>query len=583
MTTRALLVILVAGGLGACAVDTTAGVGDDDDTADGDADTDSDADSDADADADTDVDADHDEANDAACSDGDDNDHDLLTDCSDPSCAAQQVCCEQASTGLLTDAFDGPLDLGRWKPFGTPSAVIGDSLIRPAGDDSYESGVVSVDPLALGGALELRATLRVPVGCADCRELIGVSFTASNAYAEESTVDPVAGVVLDLAAGELLAVVQGRVEARLPLGAEDQHTISILVHPDRHVTVRDVDSGQIEYGGTATIDPALDLLYVAIHGRGGQDAGVDALSVSATVCSLPSAGRRSAVPVVAPAVGGPVAVRSPGVVVSSDGEIEMLYTAVTNDQSAVRRALSSDGRVWTAEPPDTEVIGNADLPFGYRDADDPSLVILDGGSYLAAVSAAQVDDAQARAISLLTSADGLSWTLAEGSQPLAMPEYCSSMSDPALALRGDGNVALYFTCSDANGLTSIGHASSVDATNWDFRAAPEIVGDGSSLESTGVAAPSVLIDPSDGNAYLWYEARDGFVRTIRTAASVDGVRWNRWDGVVLQPGAPGSWDSLAVGAPSAAILDGRELLLYYTGQGAAGQAIGLVDRQLPSL
>ncbi|MBI2893077.1 MAG: hypothetical protein HYY06_05960 [Deltaproteobacteria bacterium] len=547
----------------------------------GDADADADADSDADSDC---LDVPCPEDSERACSDGWDNDENGLVDCWEPDCGSSQACCEEAATVLTDDDFGAGLDAEKWKPFGSPAPEAQGSIFRPSGDDSYESGIVSKgEPVHFEGELSLQVAFDVSAECDGCTELIGVAFTAGDEYTATATVEPIAGAVIDVATQRILAVVQGAVEAEIATAGAQVLNLTLVIRPDRRVVLLDDQAGAL-FTSRDPLDPSLGDFFVAVFGRGGQAMGVDRITLSSRLCSDPSSGSREPDPVVS-SVGAPVvasAVRSPSAIPSPEGGLEMLFTMTALSGSAIGRAVSDDGRTWLWDHPESPVIADVDLPAGHRDADDPSLVSTLGIARFAAVSAARTDDGT-RAIATFASEDGVSWDAGPGDQPVDLgAAACASVRDPALAVTQAGGLELFFTCEDADGRTSIGWATSPDGIEWTVQDGSILPAEGDA-EADGIAAPAVLIDPGSGVHELWYEARDGVRRSIRYAASERGADWTRWEGEILAPGEPGSWDDLAVGEPSVALMPDGKLELFYTGQGSSGQAIGLVSRRLPLL
>jgi hypothetical protein len=558
---------------------------DDDDDAGGDGDADADADADADVDADADAGVDWDETSPQDCIDDLDNDEDGLLDCTDLGCVGLVECCEQASDSLFDETFDDTLNLGKWKPFGDGAVVVQDGALYPSGDDRHESGVVTNDSFPVTGVLELQISVTVPSCEGACDELVGVALTSRNDYAEASTVDPVAGLVVDKSTGQAVAllVINGGVEQSAPI-TDGVVSVTIQVQPDRRLRVTD-DLGGLWFESEGTVDRSLTDAYVAIFGRSGATAGVGEVKLRAGACTLPSSVHRPGPAAILPAGVAPFAVsavRSGSLArVPAAADLEMLFTGVTSGATSIGHATSSDvGRSWITSPGETAILTDDEMPAGYGSPDDPGLLIRASGEHVAVVSAASVGDASQRSLVFATSPDGLAWTV-RPDPPLAPPEGCRSLRHPELVEAVLDELVLFATCEDDDGLTSIRRAESPDLASWFFDALPILASDGiDPLEIDGVAAPTVLV--GGGVWELWYEARSGVRRVLRYAVSSDGASWERWDGTVLDPGASGAWDDLQVGEPAAVMAPaGGELLLYYTGLGPTGQAIGLVTRDLP--
>jgi len=82
--------------------------------------------------------------------------------------------------------------------------------------------------------------------------------------------------------------------------------------------------------------------------------------------------------------------------------------------------------------------------------------------------------------------------------------------------------------------------------------------------------PEVL---KDGSVYrMWYWGNDGMIDRIGYATSTDGINWTKY-GPVLEPGAPGTWDSSGIGELSV-IKDGNTYKMWYSGDDGVNGRIG---------
>jgi predicted GH43/DUF377 family glycosyl hydrolase len=98
-------------------------------------------------------------------------------------------------------------------------------------------------------------------------------------------------------------------------------------------------------------------------------------------------------------------------------------------------------------------------------------------------------------------------------------------------------------------------------------------GPAGSWDAQGVASPSVLA-LSDTAYAMWFTGTDGMVAQIGFATSHDGVHWTKSaENPVLGPGAESSWDAQGVESPCV-LFDGHEYVLFYSGRGQTGRAIG---------
>jgi predicted GH43/DUF377 family glycosyl hydrolase len=92
-----------------------------------------------------------------------------------------------------------------------------------------------------------------------------------------------------------------------------------------------------------------------------------------------------------------------------------------------------------------------------------------------------------------------------------------------------------------------------------------------SWDAGGVWAPTVIAE--QGQVRLWYAGTDGDGRSaIGLATSADGRTWQRHPGnPVFSPGEPGTFDDLGVSTPEVR-RHGETLLLWYTGATGGGHA-----------
>ena len=112
---------------------------------------------------------------------------------------------------------------------------------------------------------------------------------------------------------------------------------------------------------------------------------------------------------------------------------------------------------------------------------------------------------------------------------------------------------LYYGAQGLDGHDRIHLAVSTDGTVWKRH--------GVVLEDPAanhVNDPSVVV--AQGVYHLYYTlAREGVSDVIALATSQDGLQWQK-QGVVLNPGHPGAWDSLLVGGATAPTWDANRIL-----------------------
>lgn len=127
----------------------------------------------------------------------------------------------------------------------------------------------------------------------------------------------------------------------------------------------------------------------------------------------------------------------------------------------------------------------------------------------------------------------------------------------------------------------VGVALSTSSDGVTFSDSPDPLFDFSDLDYVGVAAlaSSVLVD-SDGTWVMYFYSWDDFtwpkapsVIGRATAPAATGP-WTADPAPVLLPGAPGSWDDLAVRSPSVVVDESGTWHMWFAGAGSVSAAIG---------
>lgn len=190
----------------------------------------------------------------------------------------------------------------------------------------------------------------------------------------------------------------------------------------------------------------------------------------------------------------------------------------------------------------------------------PSVVRTDTGYLMYYDGTAGADPHQDWAIGVAASPDGVRWEKYAGNPILSG----SSYHDPRILRIGNRYVMWYSSLRDDD-RWYIERARSSDGLRWERGPAP-VLGPGppGTWDETGVAYSSVQLD-RDGYR-MWYQGRDLQGRwRIGHAASPDGVVWEKDRGnPVLEPGAPGAWDSERVFTP-AVVRKGSGWRMVYSG------------------
>jgi hypothetical protein len=218
---------------------------------------------------------------------------------------------------------------------------------------------------------------------------------------------------------------------------------------------------------------------------------------------------------------------------------------------------------------------NVAFPFVVRDASRGLFRLYYSGSGAAQMGQSAWDQWMT---GLVTSRDGLRWTLPEDYEPVlrayrfatgevadeARRTHFDAMGAFGACVLRDGTRHLMWYTGwsgddtlDGSGrarLTHqrIGFATSADGVRWARepgdagRGAVLGLGPAGSPDAQAASQPFVL---RTGDAYrMWYEAFDGHAWRIATARSADGRSWTR-EGVVLEPGGPDAHDELGARNP----------------------------------
>ena len=137
-------------------------------------------------------------------------------------------------------------------------------------------------------------------------------------------------------------------------------------------------------------------------------------------------------------------------------------------------------------------------------------------------------------IGLATSPDGLSWTKANGGEPIfrhgppGAPD--STKVDHPAVVRFDGRFHMWFTMGDEDSSYTIGYATSENGIDWTRRNQGQpVLGTGvkGKFDDQVVLHPAVVRDDS-GKLHLWYMGsgpQQGF--RLGYATSHDGIHWIR--------------------------------------------------------
>ncbi len=233
-------------------------------------------------------------------------------------------------------------------------------------------------------------------------------------------------------------------------------------------------------------------------------------------------------------------------------------------------ATSADGKVWTKSGSNPVLnIGGAGA-FDAAGIASPA-VIKDGATYKMWYMG---DDANGTvAIGYATSSDGITWTKQNSGNAVftqGAPWEVNGVGSPSVILDGS-TLKMWYTGKSGGGIIgtlAIGYATSADGITWTRQNSsnPVLTG-GASWAARGVGVPAVI---KDGVIYkMWYT---GYVTTQDTtnssigfASSSDGIAWVPYAGnPIISTGLVSGWEGRGVGGP-AVINDGGAYKMWFSG------------------
>jgi len=253
---------------------------------------------------------------------------------------------------------------------------------------------------------------------------------------------------------------------------------------------------------------------------------------------------------------------SVGTIIKDDTLYKMWYEyAGHNEISYFGYATSTDGTSWIRSTTNPVLSSTA----GTWDEDEifNSVVIKDGTTYKMWYYGSSIT---ATGIGYATSTDGVTWTN-YGSGPVVSDTGKSGFS----VVKGpDGKYHLWYGGGD------IFYGVSTNGVDWTLAYGPAVWRGTPGSWDAWIDCPTVILD---GTTYrMWYigTSANGVV-TMGEATSSDGINWTKL-GPVLSTGGAGSWDSdyLYLGC---ALKDGTTYKIWYIGKNNKGfQRIGLATR-----
>lgn len=533
------------------------------------------------------------------CFDEVDNDLDGLTDCEEPLCAVELVCCVGSASGAccapdgetralsLASCADGPADgcfSGRTDLsfFGEDTPTVEDAALVPQGGTGH-GGV------ALGGPIDLRAanvtfsaTVAVPdraMRCSDCVDGAGIAVLAELPPPGQRA-SARFGVLATGSRDEVVVLVADEVVARtsLPLGAA---LLDIELGVDGTAVAR---LGEAELARVEGLELPESAWLVVFGQNTNPSAGEERVRVrdaTATTyaCDAPAAVVRRPGPVVpwSGATGwSPREVRQPSVATytQSGAERAMMAFAHAGDIYLAQRTGAGEFRHASADPGPPAF----PLPEGVVAVSDPSL-IADVDRFVLYFVGHGADGATR--VWKTTGEPGFGQGFGAPAPVLDPVDFAllgvdgvhvtPSSSGWALLARVDtGQDRRIARFSSADGLEWELHGGSLEAATLRLPRTTDLF----AFDRDEVAAPALVTFPdARGNhvTRVYYAGRRGTRWNIGLLASLDGVRF-RPVGVVLGPGA--DFDALGVTDPEPVVEEGV-LRVYYAGTDGASYRIGV--------
>jgi predicted GH43/DUF377 family glycosyl hydrolase len=161
-----------------------------------------------------------------------------------------------------------------------------------------------------------------------------------------------------------------------------------------------------------------------------------------------------------------------------------------------------------------------------------------------------------------------------------------NVDDPSVIKVGSTYDMYYTGYAEDGSAPAIYLATSADGTTW-TRAnggKPVLQGTAGSFDGDGVYGVDVVYDPTDPLApyKMWYSGREGVFGGIGYASSLDGLSWLQFGGgtplPVLDHGLAGSADSFSAADPSV-LKDGSTWKMWYTGDDSNKKRIAYATSQ----
>jgi len=545
--------------------------------------------------------------------DGLGNCEDLLVSCGPvrSCCVGDARCCmgldvppvpSLSFTGCTGDvlACVGRSDVTRFGPAGpwVVSDVTAGTWLQPGGDASYDGGLVVGSPVDLRShRVRLQTTFAPPDGCAaDCLESVGIALTTQTGLGSASIVRPHVGLLYSGTRHLVSLVIADDVVDSWPLTTERAWTLEVA--PDGAVTVTGSSDGDPVTAAHAFMPvPGAQLVIYGRNanrsGTGTRGASIDGISVTTTLCDMPSAwtrrdpltlhDRTTATDHNSPRVAAPSiadGTDSMGLPVTG-----LAFADVYGDHSVILVAGRSDPDtrfVLTTTPANPAV--SPGRPHDMGGVGDPELVADATGSgwrlYYTATSTTGV-----RTIGLAT-ATTLAGPWTAEAIPVISPDgtAAAGYEMPTVAEAAMGVEVMVVRAITANGerelvpfvfrdsawhrhnggqLPTLTHRPSEDQL--------------SGFDADEIADPSLIVH--NGAFHLYYAGRRGTRWGIGLIASDEIVEWrSAADGPQVLAGDGSGFDRVGLAGPDAVSRD-TDIELVYQGSDGSRAGLGLAQRE----
>jgi predicted GH43/DUF377 family glycosyl hydrolase len=267
----------------------------------------------------------------------------------------------------------------------------------------------------------------------------------------------------------------------------------------------------------------------------------------------------------------------PAVVVEGTNHYKMYFTDHPGNNGAqIYLASTTDGgKTWTCAS------SNPVLTLGTSGSWDDTRVITpsvlyDGSVYKMWYTGR--NSSGVYGIGYATSNDGIAWTK-DNRNPVftaaPAPAWDSDIVREPSVVYFDGMYHLFYAGTDHWPYFKIGHATSPDGIAWTRDSHnPVLTPTANSWDAIEVYGPSVVVNGTV--LEMFYSGNSGGAWLTGHARSTDGTNWTKDANAFLSPSGGSAWDKGDSTDYVAALLDGSNWKLFYSGAGGSGYQIGLM-------